>query len=45
MGIKATNKPVGVRGATVLWFTPDGLVKQEHRYFDGDHADGAARRR
>ena len=24
-----------LRGAAVLWFTPDGLVKQEHRYFDG----------
>ncbi len=34
-GAKATNKPIGFRGATVLWFTPDGLIKQEHRYFDG----------
>ncbi len=34
MGVKASNKPVGVRGSTVLWITADGLVKQEHRYFD-----------
>jgi steroid delta-isomerase-like uncharacterized protein len=35
MGVKPTGKPVGVRGATVAWMTSDGLVKQEHRYFDG----------
>jgi steroid delta-isomerase-like uncharacterized protein len=35
MGVKPTGKPVGIRGATVLWMTPDGLVKQEHRYMDG----------
>lgn len=35
MGIKPTGKPVGIRGATVLWMTPDGMVKQEHRYMDG----------
>jgi steroid delta-isomerase-like uncharacterized protein len=34
-GAKASNKPVGVRGASVVWFSPDGLIKQEHRYFDG----------
>jgi steroid delta-isomerase-like uncharacterized protein len=34
MGIKPTNKSVGIRGATILWVTPDGLVKQEHRYMD-----------
>jgi len=34
-GVKASNKAIGLRGASVLWFTPDGLVKQEHRYFDG----------
>ncbi len=33
-GIKATNKPVGFNGVSVLWFTPEGLVKEEHRYFD-----------
>jgi steroid delta-isomerase-like uncharacterized protein len=36
MGVKATNKPVGVRGISVVWMTPEGLVKQEHRYFDGN---------
>jgi steroid delta-isomerase-like uncharacterized protein len=35
MGMKATNKAIGIRGAAVLWFNPDGTVKQEHRYFDG----------
>ena len=35
MGIKPTGKPVGIRGATVCWMTPEGLVKQEHRYMDG----------
>lgn len=34
MGVKASNKPVGIRGATVIWVSPDGLVKQEHRYLD-----------
>jgi steroid delta-isomerase-like uncharacterized protein len=33
-GIKASNKPVGVRGATIVWVSPDGLAKQEHRLFD-----------
>jgi steroid delta-isomerase-like uncharacterized protein len=35
MGVKATGKPVGVRGLSVLWISSDGLTKQEHRYFDG----------
>ncbi|HMI86130.1 MAG TPA: ester cyclase [Polyangiaceae bacterium] len=35
MGIKPTGKPVGVRGATMLWMAADGLIKQEHRYMDG----------
>ena len=35
MGIKPTGKAVGIRGAGVLWMTPEGLVKQEHRYMDG----------
>jgi steroid delta-isomerase-like uncharacterized protein len=34
-GVKPTNKTVGIRGANVLWFNPDGLVKQENRYYDG----------
>jgi steroid delta-isomerase-like uncharacterized protein len=36
MGIKPTNKAVGVRGVSVVWVGSDGLVKQEHRYFDGN---------
>lgn len=35
MGVKATGKPAGLSGVSVLWFTPEGLVKQEHRYVDG----------
>jgi steroid delta-isomerase-like uncharacterized protein len=35
MGVKPTGKAVGIRGATVAFMTPDGLVKQEHRYMDG----------
>jgi len=35
MGVKASNKPVGVRGVTVVWVGPDGLAKAEHRYLDG----------
>jgi steroid delta-isomerase-like uncharacterized protein len=34
MGTKASNKPVGVRGVTVVWLNADGLAKAEHRYFD-----------
>jgi steroid delta-isomerase-like uncharacterized protein len=33
-GAKPTNNPIGIRGADVLTFTPDGLIKQAHRYFD-----------
>jgi ketosteroid isomerase-like protein len=32
MGTKATEKPVGIQGASILWFTPDGLVKEAHVY-------------
>jgi len=35
MGQKATNKPVGLRGVSVLSFGTDGLIKQDHRYYDG----------
>jgi len=31
-GFKATEKPIGFQGATVLWFTPEGLIKEEHDY-------------
>ena len=34
MGIKATEKPVGAMGADVMWFTPDGMVKEGHTYLD-----------
>jgi steroid delta-isomerase-like uncharacterized protein len=33
-GIKATEKPVGFMGASVAWFTPEGLIKQENTYYD-----------
>jgi steroid delta-isomerase-like uncharacterized protein len=32
MGFKASEKPVGVTGASIYWFTPEGLIKEEHRY-------------
>ncbi len=34
MGIKATEKPVGATGVDVMWFSPDGLVKEQHTYTD-----------
>jgi steroid delta-isomerase-like uncharacterized protein len=34
MGMKATNKPVGLRGVTVIFSNPDGLVREEHDYTD-----------
>ncbi len=34
LGVKATEKPVGIAGLTVSWVTPDGKIKEEHRYFD-----------
>src|SRR5690606_7550587 len=34
MGFKGTEKPVGVQGASVAWFTPEGLIKEEHVYYD-----------
>ena len=33
-GAKPTNKRIGVRGASVLTFTPEGLIRTERRYFD-----------
>jgi steroid delta-isomerase-like uncharacterized protein/uncharacterized protein (TIGR02246 family) len=32
--IKATEKPVGVSGADVMWFTPEGKIKEAHSYMD-----------
>ena len=34
MGAKSTGKAVGVNGLNVLWFTPEGLVKEQHEYID-----------
>jgi steroid delta-isomerase-like uncharacterized protein len=34
MGIKATEKPVGATGVDVMWFSPEGLVKEQHTYTD-----------
>jgi ketosteroid isomerase-like protein len=34
MGQKATGRSVGVAGASVATFDDDGLIKEEHRYFD-----------
>lgn len=32
--IKATEKKVGVNGADVMWFNPDGQIKESHTYMD-----------
>lgn len=34
MGVKATEKPIGAMGADVIWFTPEGLIKEQHTYLD-----------
>jgi steroid delta-isomerase-like uncharacterized protein len=34
LGIKATQKPMGIHGASVIWFNADGHEVKEHRYFD-----------
>ncbi|MBX3213917.1 MAG: ester cyclase [Labilithrix sp.] len=34
-GIKATEKKVGAAGVDVLWFTPEGEIKEHHVYYDG----------
>ena len=34
MGQKPTGRQVGVAGASVVTFDDDGLMKEEHRYFD-----------
>ncbi len=33
-GMKATEKPVGAQGVDIMWFSPDGLVKEQHTYVD-----------
>ncbi len=34
MGVKATEKPIGAMGADVMWFSPEGLIKEQHTYVD-----------
>ncbi len=34
MGMKATEKPAGGMGLSLVWLTPEGLIKKENRYFD-----------
>lgn len=34
MGVKATEKPVGWNGASVMWFAEDGTIKEEHLYWN-----------
>jgi steroid delta-isomerase-like uncharacterized protein len=34
-GIKGTEKKVGLTGVDVMWFTPEGQVKEHHVYYDG----------
>lgn len=34
MGTKATEKPVGWVGASVLWFDDDGMIKEDHTYWN-----------
>jgi steroid delta-isomerase-like uncharacterized protein len=34
MGAKASNKQVGHQGASVLWLNDDGLIKEEHLYWN-----------
>jgi ketosteroid isomerase-like protein len=34
LGGKPTKRPIGGEGASVLWFSDDGLVKEQHGYAD-----------
>lgn len=34
MGVKPTGKPFGVKGVSVYKFSPEGLLKETHVYFD-----------
>ncbi len=34
-GIKASEKKVGAQGVDVMWFTPEGQIKEHHVYYDG----------
>jgi steroid delta-isomerase-like uncharacterized protein len=33
-GMKATDKPVGYTGLSIVWVNGDGKIKEEHRYLD-----------
>jgi predicted ester cyclase len=33
-GIKATEKKVGAQGVDILWFSPEGQVKEQHVFYD-----------
>jgi steroid delta-isomerase-like uncharacterized protein len=33
-GMKATEKQIGAAGVDVMWFSPEGLVKEQHTYMD-----------
>src|SRR5262249_9025604 len=34
MGVKASEKKTGVQGADIVWFTPEGQIKEYHSYYD-----------
>lgn len=34
-GIPATEKPVGAQGVDLDWFSPEGLIKEQHVFYDG----------
>jgi steroid delta-isomerase-like uncharacterized protein len=34
-GIKGTEKKVGAQALDVMWFTPEGQIKEHHVYYDG----------
>ncbi|MBK6692057.1 MAG: ester cyclase [Myxococcales bacterium] len=34
MGMKATEKPAGAMGVSLVWFNPDGTVKRNNHYVD-----------
>ena len=36
MGVAATNKPVVIKGLTLLWTSDDGIITELHVYFDED---------
>jgi len=34
-GIKGTEKKVGAQALDIMWFTPEGQIKEHHVYYDG----------